>query len=922
MTEKRQIEDYLPVKEISYEATREKVLRRREGHISTLHIWWARRPLAAARAAVLSALVPAAGEDERAALGEFYKGLCHWGDNDRMVASARDLIRTHWGRPPRVLDMFAGGGAIPLEALRLGCEVYALDLNPVAYLLNLCTVVYPQRYGRRLAEMVEKWGRWVVRRVMDRVGDLYPPIPDPDQHARGARQLTLDGTVKGREGCLTPIAYLWTRTVPCPNPALPPHEALLVRQTWLVRKPGRYVALRPIPDREALRVRFEVVESSARREEDAVAEFGFDPGAFSRRGNTTCLCCGAPVPDAHVKAAGMAGRMGQALMAVACWRAQGRGKVYLSPEQASGAVPDPAAVKARLEELGDLGLEPPSEPVPLGRSQYMPVTNYGLSRFADLFTPRQQVLLLSFAAAVCAAHEEMIRQGEDPDFARAVATYLALAVDRVADRSSTLCHWDNSRETTANTYARQALPMVWDFSEVNPFGGSSGDWEHQLHLVTQVIAHCTGTGNHPSTVYRGDATRLPLPDGHLDAIVTDPPYYDNIPYADLSDFFYVWLKRSIGGLYPEHFASPQTPKKSEIVSFPHLYNGDRKAARTAYEDMLTRALTEAHRVLRPGGILVVVYAHKTTAGWATLVDALRRARFTVTGAWPLDTEMPDRVGQMDTASLASSFFLAARKREGDPVGDYARDVLPELQHVVRERVRTLSELGIAGADLVIAAVGAGLQAFTRYARVELPNGEELPAEEFLATVQREVTAAILERILNGGGAGARRLDRPTQYYLLARYQYGTGTVHFDDANTLARGVGVELDGIGGLCFGRNPLVRKVKDHVSLRDYLDRGSDPELGLPGEAGPAPLVDVLHRLTWLAENEPGTVPEFLDRAAPDAAQLRLLAQALAGPALSGGKGSSERSREQAALDRLLAAWRRLVDEHTIMTRRRDAE
>jgi putative DNA methylase len=414
----------------------------------------------------------------------------------------------------------------------------------------------------------------------------------------------------------------------------------------------------------------------------------------------------------------------------------------------------------------------------------------------------------------------------------------------------------------------------------------------------------------------------------LDAVITDPPYFDSVPYADLSDFFYVWLKRSIGHLYPEHFSGQLTPKKSEAIMEPSRHSGNKTKAAKAYEDMMHQSFKEASRVLKPGGVMVVVYAHKTTSGWVSLIDSLRRAGFTITEAWPLDTEMGSRLRSQNSAALASSIFLVARKRQISTVGDYAMDVKPQLAEIVQERVKTLIEEGVTGADLVIACIGAGLKAYTQYDRVELPNGDELDAQTFLDEVQKEVLETILTEVLFCNKRGVSAVDKPTQYYILGRYEYGDAIIDFDEANTLARGVGVELDGVGGLTDGKLSLVKKTKNQVQLQDYSDRGASEDLGIqktekqqtfnvkPQAIGAAPtLIDILHRLLWLAENKPQEIPNFLALAMPDANQLRLVSQALAGRTLISNTGQEAaiiRTQEQRAIDALLASWKRLVEEN----------
>jgi len=1136
--DRRLIEEYLPIKAISEEASREKSVRR--GHISTLHLWWARRPLVACRAAVYGALVPASrfvpenGTDQqkrslgRANAARFVTELCKYPGSPRYIEEAqRHILEAHarrlteeLGKPvtvedivegrqprPKVLDMFAGGGAIPLEALRLGCEAYALDLNPVAHIIELCTLVYPQKYGKPdpnakgmtgpngtwggLAKEVKYWGEWVLEKVKAEIGDLYPPIPDPEfwsgtgrrpagenlplfssasaavtkthgnlPHWEGenacyfitwrtapgvelppeARSLVLDNlkywdghrydlwqaivmpnhvhaqlsplpkedgskwslseimhTAKsytaneinrqlGRVGALwqderfdhivrnpasfeakwhyirqnpckiglaarpteyewlyehsglaarptlTPVAYLWTRTVRCKNPSCGA-TVPLVRQTWLCKKPKRYVALKMIAPPGEKRVRFEVVES------DTEHGLGFDPAAFSRGGNATCPFCGTVADSAYVKAEGCAGRMGHQMMAIVCTRPGKQGKIYLSADDYREWAPDDAAIQQRIEELcGRTGLNIPREVMDKDDPNLISARGFGFDTWDQLFTPRQMLCLLSFTAAVREAYKSMVEQaaslsalsstGNDctgklpvppnEERAKAVATYLGVLVNRQADYNSTICHWHTTREILGNSFGRQALPMVWDFVELAPFGEASGSPQGALDWITGVI-EAEALSGPPAAVTRGSATALPWPDASFDALVTDPPYYDNVQYGSISDFFYVWLKRTIGHLYPEHFASELAPKKSEAVMAPWRHGGNEKSRRF-YEDMMAQSFREAHRVLKPGGNLTVIYAHKTTLGWATLVDALRKAGFAVTEAWPLDTEMGARLNAMDTASLASSIFIVARKRDNGLTGSYEDEVQPELQQIVRERVDSLWEMGVSGADLVIAAVGAGLRAFTRFARVEYFNGEEVPAEKFLAEVEGVVLETILEKIFGMDSRGVGTVDGPTRFYVLWRYAYGSAPLDAGEAIVFTYGQPVELDGPNGLSSGSRALVEKKKGSYRLLDYKERGGNDKLGLPDNGVPAPLVDVLHRVLWLMDNNPRMLRDFLDHAMPNRERLRLVAQALAGAGLSGktsedaGRLVSTTSSEHSALGKLLANWRSVIEQNTL--------
>lgn len=926
--DRRLIEDFIPIREISAQSAREKSIRK--GHISTLHLWWARRPLVAARAAVFAALVAAPETyQKRTCLKKTMIDLCCWEAGEKTVERAKKKIleaqRERLNLPadiplnevpaPKVLDIFAGGGAIPLEALRLGCETYAVDLNPVAHIIELCTLVYPQKYGKKLADEVEKWGNWVIENVRAEIGDLYPAIKVGEVLPEEFEQIELLPKSKPKQlslaKSLTPVAYLWTRTVKCPNPGCGA-SVPLVRQTWLCKKSKKYVALKVIPNYETKQVEFEVVESTTEK------GLGFDPASGSSRGNSICRHCGTTVKSDYIKEQGKASRISQQLMAIVCTTPGSKGKTYLSGDRYQNYIPDDAAIQLRLEQVcKETNLTIPNEPIFSGDTRAFFTHLYGLDNFGKLFTPRQLLALMTFVKWVRLAHEKMMQQGYEEDFGKAIATYLGIMCDRLADYNSSITSWHNTGEKTSHTFTRQALPMVWDFAEINPIGGGSGNASSAIDWILQVINQ-ESKNRLPGNCQRSSAMSPSLESESIDAVITDPPYFDSVPYADLSDFFYVWLKRSIGHLYPEHFSGQLTPKKNEAIMEPSRHEGNKAKAAKAYEDMMHKAFCEANRVLKPGSVMVVVYAHKTTSGWVTLIDSLRRAGFTITEAWPLDTEMGSRLRGQNSAALASSIFLVARKRTDSTVGDYATQVKPQLAEIVKERVKTLMEEGVTGADLVIACVGAGLRAYTQYDRVELPNGDELNAQTFLDEVQKEVLETILTEVLFCDKRGVSAVDKPTQYYILGRYEYGEAVVEFDEANTLARGVGVELDGVGGLTDGKLALVKKTKNQVQLRDYSERGSHEELGIikPEKPDSVPtLIDILHRLLYLAEKKPQDISNFIALAQPDANQLRLVAQALAGRTLIANTGQEvaiNRTQEQRTIDTLLASWKRLIEDN----------
>lgn len=944
--DRRLIEDYLPIADISDEARIENSVTQARGYLSkallsVLHRWWARRPLAACRAAVYGALVPASRfvpgngtETRKKSLGranaaKLLKALCQRSVTREQLKQAAEHIReANGGQSPRVLDMFAGGGSIPLEATRLGCESHALELNPVAHLVELATLVYPAQFGQELTKEVRRWSDVVFERTRKEVGDLYPSIPDPvtkpgkvlqkrqsEFEASGFE--TLQAELRVPEGFLTPVAYLWTRTVPCPRrgcgATVPLH-----RQTWLRKKDGGFVALKPVARKGKLTVEYELLVSDAGKPEDAITEWGFDPTDVSVSGETTCHSCHAPVPSEHLKTSGMNGTMGVQLMAAFCTRDGERGKVYLPAGATRDLEPDEAKVKERLTRLlKETGLTLPVESIFSGDTRAFFSHLYGLITFADHFTPRQLLTLFTFVKHIRKAHEEMVELGLEAKLASAIATYLAFILDKVAERGASVCRWHPGAEKIEGPIANGKMPMVWDFPEANPFGDSSGSWQQSAKDVLGSLNALAVDGFRECKVQRGSALELPFEDGSFDAVVTDPPYYDNVPYSHLADFFYVWLKRSVGHLYPEHFASAASPVKAEAVMDPSLHGGNKRAARKAYEAMMAQAFSEAKRVLKPDAPLVCVYAHKTTAGWSTLVDALRKTGFVVSEAWPIDTENPSRQRSKESSALATSIFLVARKRQTSEKGRY-EEVRPELEATIRERVGSLWDLGISGADLVIACVGAGLRAFTRCASVEYSNGDEVPAERFLAEVETTVLDTILARLSkevggNGGRYSLVGLDPATRFYVLWRYTYKASELDAGEAIVFANGTHVELDGPDGLSSGARALVEKKKGTYRLRDFDERGEEERLGLPSEYRQLPpLVDVLHRTLWLMENHPSELPDFMRLAEPNREQLRLLAQALAGPALAGGEvGNVSPTRELAALKTLTANWHSVVED-----------
>lgn len=993
--DKRLIEDYLPIEAISAEASREKSIRK--GHISTLHLWWARRPLVACRAAVYGALVPAsrfvpngASDEKKRSLGranaaKFVQALCKypgqphifeeaqrhilqghaerltkelkdwksgcapkpaWVDEFRFTSAevtAEDIVAARAPRP-RVLDMFAGGGAIPLEALRLGCEASALDLNPVAHIVELCTLVYPQKYGRSdpnargmtgaknangdttwggLASEVRYWGDWVLKKVRAEIGDLYPLIPDPEFKGRRKDHqetwLKDNGTEGVPNGYLMPMAYLWTRTVTCKNPSCRA-TVPLVRQTWLCDKDKRYVALKMIATKGKKIVRFEVVESQTEK------GLGFDPAGFSKGSSATCPFCGSVADSDYVKAEACARRMGQQMMAFVCGLPSGKSKKYCTVSEESETEGKTDSLRAKTEQIARKhGITVPDEPLEANPRSF-DVQSFGFTHWRDLFSPRELATMVAFAGNVKESHQAMLHSGIETGRAEATLICLSCGVGRLADYLTTFCTWQP--EFIKNTYNAPGLPMIMDYAEGNPLAGASGSWASAIDYIAAFLDTIAQSGL-PCKVGRGSAMILPFEDDVFDAIVTDPPYYDSRSYSNLSDHFYVWHKRTVGHLLKEHFAGQLTPKKNEAIAAAYRTGGDWKKADASYEQMMQKSFAEARRVLKPGKPMICVYAHKTTAGWATLVNALRAAGFRVEEAWPVEMERKTRQNAQNTAALASSIFLVARKREGSETGNYEEQIKQELNQTVRERVETLWEMDVSGADLVIASVGAGLRAFTRYGRVEYANGEEVPAERFLAEVETVVLETILAKLSKAVGAKNGQamlagMDPATRFYILWRYTYGAAELDAGEAIVFANGTHVELDGPNSLTQSSRALLEKKKSKYHLYDYAERGGEKLLGIAGENGaPVSIIDVLHRLLWLQENKPMRLQVFLDEAKPDIEQLRLVAQALSGPTLRGGElPDVSSSAEQSALGKLLANWSAVIIGQAAIADRRTGQ
>ena len=766
---KRLAEVDFPIAEVSKHAAREKSIR--HGHPSTLHLWWARRPLASSRAVLMALLLPDPCDPEcpegfkrqareilrevrqppvddadlRKALLWFIANFANWDMSAHPVylRVGRNLVKAaHGEEPPLVVDPFAGGGSIPLEALRLGCEAFASDLNPVACLILKVMLEDIPRHGSGLAEELRRVGDEIKRQAEQELADLYPKDPD------GA----------------TPIAYLWARTVRCEAPNCGA-EIPLMRSFWLCKKAKRKRALRHRVERSEVEppgVEFEVFEPQVEKEVY---------GGTVTRARATCLCCGAVLPPERVRAQLAAERggadvifdaegrrTGGARMTAVVTLKPGRaGRHYRLPRDADYEAVRKAQERVALvldewERGGKQGLCPvPDEPLPLMSGTFN-VPLYGMNTWGDLFTARQKVALLELGALTRSKGSTNVP----------LRDLLAIALDRSTDYWSALCSWHLTGEKVNHTYGRQALPMIWDYTEVNPWCDSSGnyvaavEWGAKTVECLQLQGALATTGQTQSA----DATDHPLPDQTAGVWFTDPPYYFAVPYADLSDFFYVWLKRTLpkhllllNSRFPENSLTPKGPELCEMAHWDRDRYGHKD--KQFFEDGMAKAFTEGRRILSEDGVGSVVFAHKTTEGWEALLSGMIRGGWTITGSWPIATEMASRLRARDSAALATSVHLICRPRPEDaPIGDWA-DVLRELPIRVADWIERLQGEGIRGADLVFACIGPALEIFSRYRAVETAEGHTVGLPDYLEKVWEVVGRAALQQVLGTAEAQAR-----------------------------------------------------------------------------------------------------------------------------------------------------------------------
>jgi adenine-specific DNA methylase len=642
----------------------------------------------------------------------------------RFLRPARELIvagaKETGGAPPLVLaDPFAGGGAIPVEGLRMGVRAIASDLNPVPVMLNRLLVDAVPKFGAaRIASLISTAAREVEAEALRVLRTVHPGAKDE-----------------------IAIAYLWARTIRCEGPACG-IDLPLIRSWWLDKKSSKKVHL-------GLRVKSGSLEFY-------IADGGKMPAPIMKAGAATCPSCGYSTANPSVRAQ-LAKRRGGAadarLLAVVVTDMDGRGRRFRLPSDA-----DASALKAARTLLS----RTPREALPTERvSSLRPspnarglsaVTRIGVEEFRDLFSERQSVCLVTFVDAIRRTTEKLSEKHEER-LVDAVALGLAAALGRCTDHWNSCCTWNATGLKLQGMFKRQAIPVVWDFCEANPFGGSVGSWLSAVECVGSALKNASFAAAE-GEVLQTDAGKSPLPDDAVDILFTDPPYYDSVPYADLSDFFYVWERRVLGGRFPALFGSEMTPKDEEAIWNPSRIHRPSNSAKdkTFFEEKMRQSLAEARRVTKPNGIGIVVFAHKSTEGWEAILSALVDAGWVATASWPLDTELGTRMNAMGTASLASSIHIVCRPREDpdgsvrtDDVGDW-REVLRELPRRIHEWMPRLAEEGVVGADAIFSCLGPALEVFSRYSRVEKTSGEVVTLKEYLEHVWAAVSKEALSMI--------------------------------------------------------------------------------------------------------------------------------------------------------------------------------
>ena len=866
---KKLIEVALPLDAINAASAREKSIR--HGHPSTLHLWWARRPLAAARAVIFAQMVddPSAHPDlfpteadqekERERLFDI-EDLVKWENttNEKVLEQARTEIRKSWRRTcadhadhpraaelfdpdklPAFHDPFAGGGALPLEAQRLGLEAHASDLNPVAVLINKAMIEIPPKFAGQspvnpasreerslierewkgaqgLAEDVRYYGQWMRDEAERRIGHLYPQVEITEEMVRERPDLE---RYKGRK--LTVIAWLWARTVRSPNPAFADVEVPLASNFMLSTKKGKEAYVEPVI--EGRGYRFTVKVGTPEDAEAAKAGTKLSQGSFR------CLFSGVPIRYEYINDEANAGRMKERLMAIVV--AGDRSRVYLSPISEAEAVARSAKPTWRPDA--------PSRGTWASNAQGR---RYGFRTFGDYFTPRQLVALTTFSDLVAEAIERVERDTANADlpndgqplhdggtgataYAETVGVYLALLVTQNANHSSSVCGWNNVNAQMRSVFARQAITMVWDYAESNLFCESSGSYANLFER--QLKSFATLGNGQPGSARQADVNQQFISSDKL--VSTDPPYYDNIGYADLSDFFYVWLRLSLRSIFPNLFATMAVPKEEELVAASYRHGG-KTEAEAFFLDGMTKAMQRLAKQSHPAYPVTIYYAFKqsetkgdtgtASTGWETFLDATIRAGFSIAGTWPIRTEKQGRVIGNNTNALASSIVLVCRQRPATAPMATRREFVAALRAELPSALAHLQSGNIAPVDLAQAAIGPGMAVFTRYAKVLDAEGKPVSVREALALINQMLDEVLAEQ--------EGDFDADSRWALAWFEQQGFDEGEYGVAETLSKAKNTSIAGIveGGILASSAGKVRLLRPD-ELADDWDPTTDDRL-----------------------------------------------------------------------------------------------
>jgi putative DNA methylase len=912
---KRLIEVALPLKEVSEQSAREKSIR--HGHISTLHIWWARRPLAACRAAVFASLIPDPDDPEcpdsfrklvmetlsrnefipkngngsavedtpRNRCLEFIKYLVRWENSNKpeYIEPARKLIAAAHkflhpdaeGDAPKVLDPFAGGGAIPLEALRLGCEAHAIDINPVAHLIELCTLVYPQKYGQPDSRPVPDYIKRLIahnrekkktkgkgRPLFDAQDSQEFPvavgedeiIPDVEITEAEYRKNPLAADVKywaawvrevAFESCkhlypatkkgASPILYFWARTTTCPNPQCRVTYPLITDLT-LAKRNKQSISL----------------SMRAGSDKISFALDGKDSGlATMSGGSSACPLCTHPMSPKDLRQYGVAHKgFSEMMLAVAHDGGSGP-KEYSLPTKT-----DMTAWQLAITEQSTLSSDVvPDEKIANIKGRFN-IYIYGYREWSTLFNARQQVALAAIGKALRVGFERASTLLQSVDYAHAIAGLLTCIYGRQIDYCSAFCRWVPDGEFVAATLGgEKKLPMIWDYVEVNPFSYGPGAWHSAEDWVLRVIRDVSNISQ-TANVIHGDARRLPLPERWLDSIITDPPYYSAIPYSDLSDYFYTWERRAALAFMGTVFRTPVAPKRSEITEMADLCDEYKFKDKVFFEDGMRAAFRDWHLHLQDSSLTTVVFAHKTTTAWDALIGALLTGGFCPVASWPIHTERPGRNQANNKAALASSFFIVCRKRPSDTDSGMWDDIRQELREVAQERLDFFWSQGIRGADFFISAIGPALSVFGKYERVTKLSGEEVTVGQFLDEVRSLVSNYALSKILKTTQTAS--IDPESRFYVVWKWSYADAKVPADESFKLSQALGMPTE----MMWDRTGTLEKSGENVQAMPIVKRMKIKDLGEPNADGsPGSLIDVLHRLCVFREkNDTDGMVQFL--------------------------------------------------------------